>query len=504
VIPGYRPKPGISAGRPTVTVAVTLAAMGLFAIRTLQGWICRVGAPVVWDYGPAQLAVYLAMVVRGGALYRDFRLPPFIPLVYGPVIPWLIARIAPLVGTGPMAALEAGRAATILSTLAVTAAIFKLARRGGAGAAAAAIAALAFVLSPLVQRWGFEFRVDLPALACELWGIWAFGAGLSAPAVALFVAGFFIKQGQAAGIAAAVLFCWMSGERRRAIALGAAWLAIVVAAAAILAEIYPWYWLNTFTAIRVAKLDPSALALFFAVAVGADAGLVILAGRAMLRRRAIDRLGLCFLGAALLQDSASCLRWGSNAYYFLPTIAALAIVAASELDWAIQRAEAFGALKQAAAGLAIGLVLSAGFLLAGDARAVDLGAIFRPALRCETRQYSRWDPRGLSLLHSIDATVLTDEAELSLVDTRDNVQWIDLMILGAMKTMGTFDDTALVASIRAREIGAFALDREMLDRKFRGRALFWPALRSAIEENYQLAPNLGPPWLMMPKSRISR
>src|ERR1700683_1123816 len=148
----------------SVALAITFA----FALITIVRWLCRISAPITWDYGPAQLAVLVDIWIRGVALYRDFRTAPFIPLVYGPIVPWITASLAPSFGSGPMAALEAGRVITIVSTLAVCALIFVLARKNHASFPAASLATLGFVLSPIVLLWGFEYRVDDAPLALEL------------------------------------------------------------------------------------------------------------------------------------------------------------------------------------------------------------------------------------------------------------------------------------------------------------------------------------------------
>jgi hypothetical protein len=133
------------------------------------------------------------------------------------------------------------------------------------------------------------------------------------------------------------------------------------------------------------------------------------------------------------------------------------------------------------------LLLALGFIIAP--RSITLrGPITDP-----------WDSHTLAMLRTIDGPILTDTAELNLVDARPNLQWIDLMVLASMQQIGTFDDRALIDEIQHRRIAAFALDAEGLDRNFRGRPMFWPRLRGAIEANYVAVPGDGPPLLMIPK-----
>jgi hypothetical protein len=471
----------------------------LLALRTMQGWLCRIAAPTTWDYGPAQLAIYVDMFVKGAPLYRDFRAAPLIPLVYGPIIPVVTAKLAPMFGIGPMAALEAGRLLTIASTIIASAMIFVLARRIGASLGAATAATLAFVLSPIVLRWGFEYRVDMPVLACELSGIAAFASGATATAVVLFVISFFIKQGNAVGIATVVLFCWISGQLRRAITLTLIWLTAVASGTALLAALYPYYLLNTLDAVRTMRLDFTAPVLFFSILIGGNVGLATFAVIALTRRRMTDRLMLCMLIVASIHDLASCLRWGSNAYYFLPMLAALTIIASLGIEMVLGRMRALRIIPQLAAGAALAVLLSLGFILAPRAIAMSMREVVSPSMDCDVTFADPWDRRALDILRSVDGPILTDVPELNLIDAQPNLQWIDLMVLASMKQLGTFDDAVLVDAVRRHQVAAFALNTDRLDRSFRGRALFWPGLRRAIEANYEAVPAAGPPYLMIPK-----
>ena len=466
--------------------AIALAILAVLVLRTIEGWLRHIPMPITWDYGPAQLAIHVDMMIRGIPLYRDFRLAPFMPLVYGPIVPTITAMLSAPFGAGAMAALEAGRALTIGSTLLVSMAIFLLARRIGTSRAGASLATLAFILSPIVMRWGGEFRVDMPMLACELGGIVAFAGGATPVAIALFAAAFYIKP-HALGIATVVVFCWISGQRRRAVMLAMVWGALIAATTALLATIYPYYLLNTFVAVRTLRLDLGAPPLFFSVLIGGNVGLVIFTIAAIARRRVTDRMMLCLLVLAPLHDLASSLRWGSNAYYFLPTLAAISIIGSGGIDLALARMREMGTPAQATAGMALALVLSLGFFLTPRAFAAT-AALPDP-----------WDHRAIDMLDSIKGPILTDRAELKLVDSQPNLQWIDLMVLASMEQLGTFNDQPLLEAIRRHQIAAFALDEDGLGRSFRGRSLFWPALRREIQVNYEVVPAIGPPYLMIPK-----
>jgi hypothetical protein len=259
------------------------------------------------------------------------------------------------------------------------------------------------------------------------------------------------------------------------------WLVAVATGTAHFAMVYPDYFLNSFDAVRTTSFDFGAPILFLGILIGGNVGVTIFATVALMRRRVTDRLMLCLLMVASLHDFASCLRWGSNAYYFMPTLAALIIIASGGIDLTLKWMRSIRVIPQLAAGGALALVLALGFLLA-------------PQLVADP-----WDRRSLHKLHSIDGPILTDTAELNLIDAQPNLQWIDLMVLTSMEQLGSFDDTSLLDAISRRRIGAFALDADGVAREFRGRPLFWPGLRRAIEANYEPLPALGPPYLMIRK-----
>ena len=155
-------------------------------------------------------------------------------------------------------------------------------------------------------------------------------------------------------------------------------------------------------------------------------------------------------------------------------------------------------IPQLAAGVALAVLLSLGFILAPRAIAMSMREAFSPSMHCPAIA-NPWDRRALDILHSVDGPILTDAAELNLVDAQPNLQWIDLMVLASMEQLGTFDDAALLDAVWRHQIAAFALDADGLNRSFRGRPLFWPRLRRAIEANYEAVPAVGPPYLMIPK-----
>jgi hypothetical protein len=394
-----------------------------------------------------------------------------------------------------LAALIAGRTLVITSTLLVSFMIFVLARNFGATAAASLIAALAFLCSPLLEPWGFEFRVDMPALAFGITALWVFWKGYEFPAVLLCVLSFFCKQSSGEAMAAIVLFLCFQGKLGRAVALASTWLGLVIALTVLFEWIWPFYLLSTFTAVGAGYLDLSAPSdALFSIFI-LEIPLAILAAAAIISRRT-TLLPMLFLASALLNNLTGMFRWGANLYYFLPTVAAMSIVAAPQLDWLLEKV----------AHLRWSLAVPCAVTIGAALFICNLKGQFHRFLQSPihsispTTVYPRSiDQNSLQIVDSIDGPVLADEPTVLLADPSPELRPINLMVLGGMKANGLFDDTQLLEEIRCRRFAAFALDSSLLNRNYRGRFFFWPKLRQAIEANYELAAPSGPPFVMVPK-----
>jgi hypothetical protein len=482
------------------TTAIVLALLP--AARIFQGWVCRINSPREWDYGPAILAVAVRRIRHGDLLYNDFLRPPY-PTValYNPVAIYLAAMFAPLFHAGPIAELEAGRLLVLLATVATCTLIFLLTRRLGADRAAASILTLAFALSPLLQPWGFEFRVDMPALVFELAGLYLFHAGLLLPAGAAFVCAFFTKQSYVSGTAAAILYWALNSRWRHALALSAFWLVAVVFVMTLLRWFFPYYLLDAYLTLLP---TPS---YSYPLAVGVlgrfllwQFPLVVIAALGLLGQGPRRDVMACYLMVALALNSLSSMRWGSNVYYFLPTLAAAAIVAGPPLSELLGRSVVLRSPYKVLLGAAIAWALIVPLMLAG---VTDFSAIRRAiashGFGCPYGKEPPWDEHAFQLLDSLKGPVLADDFAAILHDGTRHIEGIDFMALRQMLESGGFDDRPLVDDIEHRRIAAFALDQELLDRQWQGRKFFWPRLREAILDNYVPVPGVGPPYLMIPK-----
>ncbi len=482
--------PGGLAPRALMWILMTCA------IVTAIAWLSEIYQPRSLDDGPIQLALLTSRVAAGLPFYRDFRVAPWLPVTYGPIAPWLASHLVHAFGGGVMGALAAGRAIMIGALLIVSILIFGLAKTTGASTISAAIAALAFIMAPLA-RLRTDYRVDMLALAFNFTGLMLFELDFELLAVLPFAAAFFTKQNQLYGIAAVFLMLCATHRFRRATMVGAAWLAIVGGGLAALQLAFPWFWLNTFGALAP-TLDVAAPFSFLAHQIPRHLAILALAVYALWRWP--WNLAAWLFIVALGENFVSCFRWGSGPYYFLPTIAAAAILSAKSLDAIFERIESMSPSRAAQAAIAIiaALIFCSGSLFVAINGNWKLDFALMPV------QYASRTGVGKSTvneLRAISGPIVVTDTNYLIRDQRPNVEWMEALILSGMKAHGAFDDRAMLDSIRRREIAAFVLGPSGLDRDYRGRLVFWPELREAIRDNYRPLPGGGDVLVMVPKAR---
>jgi hypothetical protein len=475
--------------------AVALALLAPFVWRTAQSWVCRLGSPKLWEPTPGLCAWAASQLAKGGSLYRDFHTPPYLPLNYNPLSFYAAAGLSKFFGSGPMGALAAGRVETLAATGAVCLFIFLLARHCGVGRGSALIAAAAFSLSPLLQPWGFEFRPDLPALALDVAGVWLFGLGYLLLSMVMFVAAFFTKQNEVAGIAAVILFSWWRGRRATAVTAALIWCSAVGLGILLLHWLLPYYLLNTFFALA-GLYDFGAPAAFFVQTLRGDPVIALLAGTLLVERRsAAWNLATFFLATALAQGFATSVRWGSNVNYFIPALAGACAVAAQEIEVLLRWARQSSKLAE----VWIGAVLALAIVIPLNKRVLGLGQLARGNLSCAYLHHGpQWDPRAFKILNTVQGDVLTDAPGLLVAQEKFKVSYIEFSVLKGMRAKSLFDDRPLLRAIRQHTIPAIALRGDTLDEGYRGHSYMWPKLRKAIADNYHFVPEIGPPYVMLP------
>jgi hypothetical protein len=319
-------------------------------------------------------------------------------------------------------------------------------------------------------------------------------------AILLFAGAFFTKQTELNGIATVALWLVLKGDLLPAVRIAGSYCILIVMGLLALSLAFPFYLLNTFGSLS-SFYDFNAPLTFLLQSALLNTPLFLLSGWSLWQSR-LKLSPVCFFLIALLGNSLSCLRWGSNIYYFLPILAAAAILAGPSLDSLFALASTWSSSHAALMGIGSALAISAAIIVRG---VISHGSKFlfatAPPLNTDRQCIAGWDQQSLNRLRSIgEGIVLTDSSQLSVIDPQLNLQFIGLNALNAMKASGTFDDRELLLSIKQHRIAAFALDPGGVDQQWRGRNHFWPELRDAIVDNYEVVPSACESVLMLPKA----
>jgi hypothetical protein len=167
----------------------------------------------------------------GQTVYRDFSKPPHVLAQYTPLFYYVPGMIARWLGASWTATGVVGRAYAYVFWLLTGLAIFKLARQAGAQRRWAALGAMLWLAGNLAPQWANSYRPDSAALFFSLAGLWAYRRAKRpadfAAAIGLLVAAFLHKQSAIAALAAILLDAYAERQFARAVAMGAAWLAVV-------------------------------------------------------------------------------------------------------------------------------------------------------------------------------------------------------------------------------------------------------------------------------------
>lgn len=358
--PGGAP-PG--RGQPAAArwlLGVALLALGWYAIGFVRHALAVVQLPYQIDYGEGPLLAQARLLAHGfdlRALYHDDARPPYTVANYPPLFPAVVGLLQRVLGH---AGLGVGRAVSATATLA-TAVLCGLTARAALaeqrvrGAAVAALGAGLFLCQRYVWLWGVLHRVDALALALTLAGLYAVARRPERAdrAWPWFVLAALTRQSAVGGLAAALWLVWPTDHavalrllRRWGLALACAVAALEVATRGQFLVQIVLYNLNRWQAHT---------------ALAALAGWLLGSGGLPLLALALWGWGLWagHPGARLVRGFALA-AWGisltvgkvgSAVNYFLPAIAACALLAAPLALLSVRRLAAGGALALYALGI---------------------------------------------------------------------------------------------------------------------------------------------------------
>lgn len=411
---------------------------------------------------------------HGRPMYTDFRQPPHVLTLYGPllyVIPGLVGR---LIQADEVTLFFIGRVISLLGTFGALAATAWLLRRAEKLSWTAVIAGLLIFFSAPIQ-WPvcMVFRADPMEMAWTLCGLALFVRGestswrwMSLPA---FLVAFFYKQSGVVGPAAVVVYLLVN--RRFAAGMRYAAAAAVAYATVIVGlnlATSGAYWLNCVTALRANVTWSNAVTIAgesaflrcfipFAPAVG----------NVMRRwsRHEFDLLSIFFV-VSFAVGAMGTLRDGSADNYFLASLAAATVLAAREgALWFPgllkhggpvngQSAAKIGGFPVSLAALTL---ISAFFLPAAWREATSLGNLMRELSERRQRDVQRlaFVKDAAARLDALGGPVLCQFDPVNLY-TRNSIM-MDTLTFAGLADQGIFDDRVIVQFIRDRRMAAVVL-----------------------------------------------
>ena len=467
-------------------IGVGLALSAGFCVAALRA--LGLSWPITFPEG-AQLAAVLR-VRDGESLYVDFRQFPYLITPYPPVLYLAGGLLSRVLDLSVPATLMATRGITLLASLAAAGLIFALARAAGAARLGALAGAGLFLPLPLLDKWGYAIRPDLPALALSLLAALLLlrRPEQVAPAAAVAALAFLTKQTMIALPVAAVIWLWWEGRRAGAGRFAGTWLGLVLGSFlllhlltdgrhelnVVLAQLNPTNGLEV--TLRGFLPLPNQAWLPVGLAMGALMS-------EMLRRRRLGLLGcywLVALGVALFTLRGR----GSNVNYLIESAAlacALAAVAVDQLGRRLDSTPRLGRL-----GVTL---LTAATLIWG----------------VQTGQY--WRERGgvdpgqrAPIQEIVEAQSVIAEESLFVVLAGKPVLLSDPFQLSQLTSAGRWDPADLIQRIKRDEFDLIVLQGDVRQPRFAKRQPFWPeAVRQAIKDQYVPAGRVGIFWLYKPE-----
>ncbi|MFQ5413610.1 MAG: hypothetical protein ACE5E6_04040 [Phycisphaerae bacterium] len=467
--------------------------VGMLAIPT-AGRVLRIVADfpsaVELTY-PASVDVYVAREFQHGRpIYRDFREPPHVPALYGPLLYVAPGVVARLVAADELGIFKIGRAMCLLSTAGALVIVGVLVYRYfGAGWWITLLMVGLLATAKIMWPWGMSFRADAPELFLDLAGLaifmrWKHDQRRYA-AVAAFVLAFAFKQSAVVGPVAVVLSMWLGGRRRDAL-----WFAGVAAAAyggaflVMNALTDGLYFMNGYRGMA-ANVTPGNLATVVAggalVKCGAPLALGAVGALRSWQTRRPDVVSV-FFALAFLAACAGTVRDGSGDNYFIKPLALACILGGreiarwlgrcdaatgGELSGCTAHADATTATDAAARRSSAPAIVALLFLLvyvtppAAARLVVGYGGLMdRVAGRRALSDAQLAFLRGSAArLDALGGPVVCEDASLALYCR--NALMMDTLTLTGLADQGVFDDTAVVAMIRSRTLAAVVLKRPL-------------------------------------------
>lgn len=459
--------------RPTVWIlagfaaAIGIAAMAGLAVADLPG-----------DYVEGVVLAAQEDVRAGRPLYNELNwtAPPYSINLYGPVYYHLGAWTADLLAASP-GSLIPGRLLSLASLALALWALWRLQRELMDLDLGSSVLGVILPLGTLpVVVFGAQYRVDVFAIACGLWGLVlaAEGGRRLWLAPVLFVLAVYTKPTAIAAVLALGLW-WLLDRRIREIAivatgclvLGGLWLAALA-----------WLTDGAFTqSVFGFNALPFSFGGFLAATrQGLGGGLIVvaagLAAATVLDHRGGERLAGLYLLVALVLALVTVGRMGANFNYFVEASLALGPVVAAA--WDRSRRQAGCWLPGVLAAVLAGSLLWTGPRAIREHRARSERALVEGRLE--------------QLIRPGD-TVLTMEI-VSAVRLGAHPVSNDPFIFSRLAETGAWDQSQLVGDLRSGAVEWILADEDLTSPRS-GHTNWTDAVRDATEHYFQPVTTLG-------------
>jgi hypothetical protein len=472
--------------------AVTICALcALLAAKAL--WLAAIfDRPMELTYCASANAYVARRVQQGKPLYDDWRKPPHVLALYGPVLYLPVAYMARVMGADNQGIYRIARWISLLATMGTAAIIlWKVGGRSRVSRPFAVMAGLIFLTCDgILIRFDFSFRPDAAACFFTMLGL-ALVDRSDRPtslygSIPLFLLAFLYKQSTIVGPLAVVIYLLVSSRKPRAILYAIVSAAVFATCHGLLEFLTAGcYSLNTIVALKghttLANI-PSLLSGFSAHAVVPLAGALY-----VLRLEVSDRKWQLFTVAfavSVVVAAASTYRDGSDANYYIPSLALACVVCGRGLcRWWRQSTES------PAAGSALTLLLMLAtirYAPEGALRLADLPTRWqwfsdRHVEHAKTRDSLR---KVVHFLNSAPGPVLSYYGDVALYCPNSLI--VDTLIFTGMADVGVFDDRKIINEIRQKRIAAVVLDRNAVEGTYQSTDSFSRRWKQAMSGRYQL------------------
>lgn len=467
---------------------------------------------------------------HGGSIYRDYRKPPHVVALYGPLffgIPGLIGR---WLNSDEQGLFRIGRSMALLGTAGSMTLIWVLVRRRERVPSSFALLSVLIFFTAAIQ-WPvcMCFRPDAMEMFLVLLGLatflhlennfWRYATP------AIFVAAFLFKQSAVMGPAAIVAYLLVGARRREAVRF--ALVAVAVYGSIFLIINYStggMYYLNTIQALRINVTWGNV------VTVAGESALLrclvpfALAGAVVMGRWAAGQFDLygIFFALSFVFASVTTIRDGSADNYFLQALAIGCVIFGRELSRWLGGTDSTGngRTKMAASvkstvsvpaamrpghGLDV-VVLSLSisclfFVPAVGKELLNLPLLFEGLSRRAERDAAQLDflRTTAGQLDALGGPILCQYDPVNLYSR--NAIMMDTFIFAGLADQGLFDDRPIIDLIHARKMAAvallFPLGTDPVPR-YQSTAWFREAWLAALVEAGYRGSHVGPLYIYRP------